>query len=49
MSFFPELHTHSKNKIEAELDVSSYACVDTSNLADSNLILINQISINKKK
>ena len=29
MSFFPELHTHSKNKIEVELDVSSYACVDT--------------------
>ena len=25
VSFLPELHTHSKNKIEIELDLSNYA------------------------
>ena len=25
MSYFPELHTHSKNKVEVELDLSNYA------------------------
>ena len=25
MSYFPELHTHSKNKIKVELDLSIYA------------------------
>ena len=25
MSYFPEPHTHSKNKIEVELDLSNYA------------------------
>ena len=25
ISFLPELHTHSKNKIEIELDLSNYA------------------------
>ena len=42
MSYFPEPHTHSKNKIEIELDLSNYAtksdlknatCVDTSDFA----------------
>ena len=25
MSYFPELHTHSKNKLDVELDLSNYA------------------------
>ena len=37
MSFFPEQHTHSKNKIEVELDVSSYACVDKSDFDKSDI------------
>ena len=45
ISFLPELHTHSKNKIEIELDLSNYATksdlkiatgVNTSDFAKKN-------------
>ena len=47
MVSFPEPHTHSKNKIETELDLSNYATksdlkketgVDTSDFAKKKLI-----------
>ena len=45
MSYFPELHTHSKSRIELELDLSNYATksdlknttgFDTSDFAKKN-------------
>ena len=37
MSYFPEPHTHSKNKIEVELDLSNYATKSDSENATSSV------------
>ena len=44
MSFFQEPHTHSKNKIEVELDLSNYPIKSD---LKTRQMLINQILLEK--